>query len=299
MNEEYSIEAGGVTCPVTVLLPDAPNGRWVLYLHGGGLLYGSRDDLPNPYVSAFLDAGYALACPDYPLAPTTPLPSINAAVLEIASQANKRLHGMGFGGGWYAFGRSAGAYLALRLTATLDSPHGDISLEPPLGVISFYGYTDLTAPFLTTPSEEYAALAPVSEETVAVIAGDEPTTSGGLSTRYALYVYARQKGVWATMLGLDRDSAAHESLSQKEIGSLPPIFLAASTGDKDVPYGCSKRLFRMAPRAMMVNAYGLPHDFDRDLGHSEGMEAYAACLEWMKLVETDSPELSRKVSKAL
>ena len=55
----------------TVVPPRAEADRHiaVFYLHGGGLVYGERDDLPAPYVRAFADAGYTLVCADYPLAP--------------------------------------------------------------------------------------------------------------------------------------------------------------------------------------------------------------------------------------
>ena len=62
-----------MACPVTVYRPTASNDarRIVFYLHGGGLVYGERDDLPSPYVRAITDAGSTLVCADYPLAPET------------------------------------------------------------------------------------------------------------------------------------------------------------------------------------------------------------------------------------
>ena len=41
----------------------------ILYLHGGGLLYGIKDDLPEIYINKFLDSGYDILLLDYPLAP--------------------------------------------------------------------------------------------------------------------------------------------------------------------------------------------------------------------------------------
>ena len=52
----------------------------VFYLHGGGLLYGERDDLPLPYIELLTKAGYTVIAADYPLAPESALPDIMAAI---------------------------------------------------------------------------------------------------------------------------------------------------------------------------------------------------------------------------
>lgn len=41
----------------------------IIYFHGGGLIWGDRDDLPQAYIDLFLKAGYHLLTVDYPLAP--------------------------------------------------------------------------------------------------------------------------------------------------------------------------------------------------------------------------------------
>lgn len=66
-----SIDTALCNPSATVHVPIARRDRHVaiLYLHGGGLLYGDRDDLPEPYRNLLLDAGYTLYCLDYPLAP--------------------------------------------------------------------------------------------------------------------------------------------------------------------------------------------------------------------------------------
>ena len=77
------VDAAGFPCGVTMCVPPdegrAHRGA-ILYLHGGGLLYGERDDLPRPYVDLFLEHGYSLVCADYPLAPEAPLVTIEASV---------------------------------------------------------------------------------------------------------------------------------------------------------------------------------------------------------------------------
>lgn len=56
-----------------------PLNQTIIYLHGGGLIWGSRFDLPEEYIQLFLSAGYHFLTLDYPLAPEVELPEIEAA----------------------------------------------------------------------------------------------------------------------------------------------------------------------------------------------------------------------------
>lgn len=270
-----------VALPYTCHLPEAgaPSGVGIVYLHGGGLLFGSRDDLPAPRRADILARGHALWCLDYPLAPEVTAP----AIIDAAAQAVEALvHGELAAHGCtklVLFGRSAGAYLALMVAARLAH-----TPAAPAAVLDFYGYYDLTAPFVAEPSRHYQKLPAVAETTVASILrrsrGDVLTSAGELE-RYGLYVYARQTGRWTDLMGLTPDTVAAASLGPGDIAQLPPTFIAASTGDEDVPYRVSKTLSRLAPTARLYTAYYLEHDFDRDTTHSEGAEAYAAALDFI------------------
>ncbi len=48
----------------------------ILYFHGGGLLYGSREDLPRRHIDTLTRAGYIIVSYDYPLAPAARLDTI-------------------------------------------------------------------------------------------------------------------------------------------------------------------------------------------------------------------------------
>ena len=48
----------------------------ILYFHGGGLLYGHKDDLPEGHLRLLTQAGYRIISFDYPLAPAAKLPLI-------------------------------------------------------------------------------------------------------------------------------------------------------------------------------------------------------------------------------
>ncbi len=88
----------------------------ILYLHGGGLLYGHRDDLLQVYIELILNKGYNLLSLDYPLAPEANLKEILRSVYEtVEALINSMFDTMGLTNNNYLiFGRSAGAYLPLQ-----------------------------------------------------------------------------------------------------------------------------------------------------------------------------------------
>ncbi len=260
----------------------------ILYFHGGGFLFGERDDLPAPYIGAITRAGYTLICIDYPLAPETPIASIVDETLHgVAGIARSLLPELGCGR-YAVFGRSAGAYLALVVAARIGEVAPD--LAQPIAVWDFYGYHSLSEPFVLEPSSHYRKLPAVSPETVANILrskDSESITNGSKRERYALYVFARQNGSWADMLGVDKAEMALD-LNDEDIARLPPLFVCASTSDNDVPFGMSKRLCKLAPIAHMHQVYYLEHDFDRDLSNPAGMDAYRDAISFLEEV-LDSP----------
>lgn len=255
---------------------EKPSPTWVFYLHGGGMLYGTRDDLPARHADALVHAGATLWCPDYPLAPETPLPTTSRVIDALWDYFCAEAQAAG-ASKLVAFGRSAGAYLVFALAKRLHAR----GLREPDGVASFYGYSDLNDPELSGPSKYYLSFPLVGERVARALVREKPPVSESISARFALYVHARQTGTWQKLLGLDREAASELSLSDNDIAVLPPLFLAASTGDKDVPYSCTKHLQLTAQSAQLYTAYYLEHDFDRDERRSEGGEAYRRMTAWM------------------
>lgn len=274
---------------VTIHRPHAGRDRRiaVFYLHGGGLLYGERDDLPRTYIDRFTDGGYTLICADYPLAPESPLPAIVDAVFELWRNAVAEKVLTGEYKGYFLFGRSSGAYLSLLLAREI-SRRGDKLLPAPLGVLDYYGYHTLADSAFSRPARAYTALPDIPRVQVDRIAKSDGTavTSGPKSMRYALYVHARQhEGAWLDLLGLAEQGgpSAPEgwSLDGRDVAALPPLFITASSTDEDVPFRLPKTLSRTAPRAVMKPVYNLPHDFDRDTVDPTGAHIYDQAIEWM------------------
>ncbi|WP_346355561.1 alpha/beta hydrolase [Azotosporobacter soli] len=250
----------------------------VLYFHGGGLLYGTRDDLPTPYLQQFLAAGYDFLALDYPLAPEAPLPLILRSAFEALSfYFANRQDGFNLQNERYIlFGRSAGAYLSLMLCALLLKN----KTTPPLAVISLYGYARLDEPQFAAPSKFYNKLPPVPDETIAKIVLGAPQTYGPIALRFSLYIKARQDGTWLKQLCGD-ENPANYSLDEATLAVFPPTFLAAATLDPDVPYRMSKTLSKQIPNARLLTLYREAHDFDRDTSDESGRFVYEEILSWL------------------
>lgn len=291
---EIPIAIGGATLSVGASVYEGPSGAAtaaadVVYFHGGGLFFGTRDDLPEPYLRMFAERGHRLWALDYPLAPEVPLPQIRQAIAdELAWLAANE--GLGRDRPLVLFGRSAGAYLALRTCADLLAAQpGTSPLPRPAAVLSLYGYANLTADFLITPSRHYTKVHTISEASVTRRIGTAPITSARLESRFPLYLYARQTGRWDELLGLDNETARTLSVSDDELAGFPPTFCAASTSDNDVPYSCSKHLARTIPEAHLHTVYYLEHDFDRDTTRPEGPTCYESALTWLDNVLAPQP----------
>ena len=98
----------------------------ILYFHGGGLLFGTREDLPELHIEMITQAGYAILSYDYPLAPVANLELIHKDVCDSVHNylANAELY-VGAKLPYFLWGRSAGAYLSL-----LAAAKGDFFVNP-------------------------------------------------------------------------------------------------------------------------------------------------------------------------
>lgn len=122
---------------------EAPQRGDIVYLHGGGLLFGTRDDLPAYHLEQLTRAGFRVLALDYPLAPNAKLPQILEDILCSVNTAARQPYAL--------FGRSSGAYLCLLAAAS-----GGLSREP-RGLVSYYGYGFLTDGWYEAPSAHYSA----------------------------------------------------------------------------------------------------------------------------------------------
>jgi len=258
------IKDGDFTKKATIYRDDtAIKKAAVLYFHGGGLLYGDSEDLPEYHIQELTQNGYVIVAMDYPLAPGVMLDGILLDAVESVNDfcSNKDKY---FSDDlpYFLFGRSAGSYLAL-LTAAKGSLR-----EAPAGILSYYGYGFLCDGWYDTPNAFYNQFPKISEEDLPFFDGSI-LTKGPLETHYNAYVYARQTGKWKDMIykGRDKDFLLKYSL-RVDADISCPIFCAHSIGDPDVPYDEFLKLCDLYKPTRFISTQKV-HDFDRLEEHSD------------------------------
>lgn len=251
----------------------------ILYLHGGGMVYGTKDDLPKAYIKLILDSGYDILMLDYLLAPESNLEEmITTLELTINNFTNDIYKKIGLSTPRYIlFGRSAGSFLTLLAAKRKN-------ITRPSGLILFYGYYNLGETSFSAPSPYYLKIPKVEESVVSAIIGSKPLTFGPIQKRFALYMFARQTGQWLSLLapkGTALDLKEY-SLSLDDLKELPPAFLAASPFDYDVPFDMSETMAEIIPSAYLYIAKSNEHDFDRNPNDTKAIESYQCMLSWIQ-----------------
>lgn len=241
----------------------------ILYFHGGGLLYGQRDDLPDYHIQEICNAGYRIIAFDYPLAPVTKLQDIMNDIedsIHMYIEQPQLFSPVPLP--YFLWGRSAGAYLCL-----LAASHPFV--KQPLGVISYYGYGFLTNDWFNQPSPYYCKLPRVSEECITPLS-DNVTTIGTLENYYCRYVYARQQGKWINLFFDNREKFFYKDFSLRfaqDFSMKQSVFLAHSTNDTDVPYQEFQALCNLFKHSEKYIVSDAVHDFDRytDTASTKGL----------------------------
>jgi len=250
----------------------------LLYFHGGGLLYGKRTDLPKYHIDTFCNDGYSILAFDYRLAPVTKLPHIMDDVKDaIIWYLSNRTDLFYSKCPYFLWGRSAGAYLCL-LAGRMELP------ENPLGILSYYGYTFYHDSWYNHPSPYYLQFPAVDTQTITSICKKGEIAEGLLGSRYSLYVYARQTGNWISMIIDNSIDNFYDAYSFKKItdyNSYPPVFLAHSFHDTDVPFTESQVLSSLLPKSHLFVASAKTHDFDKDTTCNETLSLIEDSLDFM------------------
>ncbi|MBU3138229.1 alpha/beta hydrolase [Clostridium gasigenes] len=251
----------------------------ILYFHGGGLLYGIRDDLPKIYTDKFLDQGYDILAFDYPLAPESNLNTIlEVCYEEILYFLNNYNSVFNLDSNDYIlFGRSAGGYLVLITCDRIIKNN----IKKPLSIISLYGYSRLDEADFKTPSKYYKSFPKVTEDTIENLISDKPIVYAPINSRFSLYIKARQDASWINYLCSEEDINRF-SVDTSSLKNFPPTILSAATLDPDVPYKCSKFLSRNIPNSKLITVYKDVHDFDRDLSAATGAKTYDEIITWLE-----------------
>jgi acetyl esterase/lipase len=210
----------------------------VVWIHGGGLIGGHRENVDKRLRDAMLSAGCVFVSIDYRLAPETKLPEIIADIEDAFRWV--RTEGPALFGADPArigvAGGSAGGYLTLIAGYRVD--------PPPQALVSLYGYGDIIAPWYSEPSPHprHHRKHVSREEAWKQVSGPVISDSrdrqgdGGL-----FYEHCRQHGLWPSAVsGWDPRTEADKFTpympAKNVTAKYPPTVLIHGTVDTDVPY---------------------------------------------------------------
>lgn len=261
---------------VTIYPAQSDTPKYILYLHGGGLIYGSKGDIPNRLKDLFLAHGYTLLALDYLLAPNTSVTEIIAKLNESFDALKKTIiHEHPFG----ICGRSAGSYLMFHLTKYLCVDLGGRRIIKK----NFYGYADFE--FLkkqTTPTTHT-----LTEEMLIDIDQQTPTADDPLMGRALLYYYGRQQGILADYYRLPKSlDWSDYAISETELAVFPPCYSTASTSDQEVPFASSKRISKQIPNSRFKPVYDLEHDFLKQTNEPQVQTVLKELSDWLSTKES-------------
>jgi acetyl esterase/lipase len=257
----------------------------IVHIHGGCLIYGSRQDMNPRQLELYLRAGYTVVSIDYRLAPETKLPEIIEDVqdlfrwigdsgLELYSVDPRRIA---------VVGHSAGGYLALM--------SGCCAVPCPRAIVSFYGYGDIVGDWYSKPDPFYCLKPAVSEEESGRLATG-PTISEPYEGRgkEKFYLYCRQKGLWPQEVG-GRSPTEDPSFFvqycplRNVTEAYPPTLLLHGNCDTDVPYQQSilmvEELRRHNVEHELITMEARGHAFDRGMDDPIVKDAFIRVLAFL------------------
>jgi len=239
----------------------------IIWIHGGALIFGSREWLSSDQMKMYLKAGYTVISIDYRLAPETKL----AGIVEDLEDAYSWVRSVGpkqlniDPERIAIIGHSAGGFLSLM---------AGFRLKPsPKALVSFYGYGDITGSWYTQPDSFYNQYPTISREQALEFIGSSiisnpPPGQNWPEGRAKFYLYCRQQGIWPS------EVCGHDPLNENDwfsdyepvqnvTSKYPPTILLHGEKDTDVPFEQSIKM------AELLNQDNVPHELikNTEWGH--------------------------------
>lgn len=256
----------------------------LMYIHGGGLIWGAKDDLDKKQIALYTDAGFNVFSIDYRLAPETKLPEIigdiRDAIIWLTEEGNRQFD---FDMENIAvIGSSAGAYLALMT--------GTLAIRPK-AIVSFYGYGDITGDWYTEPSPHFTKMPSAPKMLANQLIMDKQIAFSPIEKRYAIYLYCRQQGKWidyVTGKSSNKDLSSLKEYCPAYLAdsNYPPTLLLHGDQDEDVPYQESVNMKQVLEEAGVVNQLisisNGKHSFDQNMEDPQVIQAFEKVIQFLK-----------------
>jgi acetyl esterase/lipase len=263
----------------------------VVWIHGGALIMGSREQIHGRrgLLDLCSSKGLAVVAIDYRLAPETKLPEILTDVQDAFAWIRNEGPAYGLDGDRIGvMGHSAGGYLALMC--------GVVVQPRPRAIVSFYGYGDIVGEWYAQPDPFYNQLAPISDAEARSAVGTMPLSAPDElenTRRGRFYLWTRQRGLWPREVGgkdpvQDRAAFGPWCSVQHVDRDWPPTLLLHGTADTDVPYAQSalmdEALRQAGVSTRLITIDDGPHGFERgvtlaDLTAADQTAVGRACAE--------------------
>lgn len=267
-----------------LLFPVAdPNKPLLIYLHGGGLIWGGPNDLIKEQIKLYNEAGYNVLSIAYRLAPETKIQAIAEDIRDalkwVRDEGKKEFN---FDSERVAMiGSSAGGYLAL-LSGTFDIK--------PKAIISFYGYGDISGQWYIEPSAHFNTFPSVKKPFADMLIKKKEISEASALRRYAIYLYCRQEGEW-----LNYTVDMNERLTTQGLleycptylvnDSYPPTLLLHGNNDEEVPYEESLRmkaaLDKNKVENQLITIRDGKHSFDKHMHDEQVKRAFDKVLKFL------------------
>ncbi|WP_432353562.1 alpha/beta hydrolase [Sporosarcina sp. A2] len=252
----------------------------LIYLHGGGLIWGTRNDMNKKQIHRYNQAGFNVCSVEYRLAPESKLPEIRDDINDLLSwiktEAPSTLDFDRTRVG--LIGSSAGGYLAL-LAGTFDTK--------PDAIVSFYGYGQVTGDWYRNPSPHFTSMPTVPEVLAKQLIQPTPLASAPIERRYAIYLYCRQQGEWLDWIAgsdvLDLSQYAPIELADSQY---PATLLIHGDKDEDVPYGESVAMKAKLESCGVTNELMTitkgKHNFDANMEDPDAIRAIENTITFLQ-----------------
>lgn len=258
----------------------------IMYIHGGALITGHRENISPEKVKLYVAAGHVLISVDYRLAPETKL----KAIIEDVQDAYRWIREEGpqrFNldpDRIAVTGHSAGGYLTLMAGFCVN--------PRPKALISFYGYGDIVGDWYSKPDPFYRKQPLVPKEEAYGLVG-EPVISEASSqpNRNRFYLYCRQNGLWPKeVTGHDPETEPKffdEFCPVRNITKdYPPTLLLHGDSDTDVPYDQSltmaNELARVGVEHELITIRNGGHGFDGNFEDPQVIAAFSRVLTFLQ-----------------